>query len=189
MTQRMFAAVVLGLFLGISGPAKAQYHFTTYDVPGSTRTAVNGNSPHAIAGEFDDADGNTHGFVLSNGVFTEIDVPAQQSLPASTGSMRTASSQESTSMPAARSTAISEARRASSRRSPARRGPHAGRVPQRARRGRGSLPRCKGPDASRLHLEQGCLHHVRRARLGATARDGGLRDQRPRRGRGRLRNR
>ena len=44
-------------------------------MPGSTRTAVNGNSPHAIAGEFDDADGNTHGFVLSKGDFTTIDVP------------------------------------------------------------------------------------------------------------------
>ena len=51
------------------------YHFTTYDVSGSTRTAVNGNSPNAIAGEFDDAGGNTHGFVLSNGVLTQIDVP------------------------------------------------------------------------------------------------------------------
>ena len=71
----MLAAVALGLFLGVPGPAKAQYDFTTIDVPGSTRTAVNGNSTHAIAGEFDDADGNTHGFVLSKGVYTPIDVP------------------------------------------------------------------------------------------------------------------
>ena len=78
-TQRLYAAVALGLFLGVPGPAKAQYNFTTYDVPGSTRTAVNGNSPHAIAGEFDDADGNTHGFVLSNGVYTTIDVPGSVS--------------------------------------------------------------------------------------------------------------
>src|SRR5689334_17064518 len=75
MTQRLFATVTMGLFLALPGLAKAQYHFTTYDVPGSTRTAVNGNSPYAIAGEFDDVGGNTHGFVLSNGVFTEIDVP------------------------------------------------------------------------------------------------------------------
>jgi probable HAF family extracellular repeat protein len=74
MTQNLLTPVVLGLLLGMSGPANAQYRFTTYDVPGSSRTAVNGNSPHAIAGEFDDADG-THGFVLSNGAFTEIDVP------------------------------------------------------------------------------------------------------------------
>ena len=70
-TQRMLATVALGLFLAAPGLAKAQYNFTTYDVPGSTRTAVNANSTHAIAGEFDDADGNTHGFVLSNGVFTQ----------------------------------------------------------------------------------------------------------------------
>ncbi len=75
MTQRLFATVALGLFLAIPGAARAQYHFTTYDVPGSTRTAVNGNSPHAIAGEFDDTIGNTHGFVLSNCDFTQIDVP------------------------------------------------------------------------------------------------------------------
>jgi hypothetical protein len=74
-TQRLFATVALGLFLAAPGPAQAQYNFTTYDVPGSTRTAVNGSSPHAIAGEFDDADGNTHGFVLSNGVLTQVDVP------------------------------------------------------------------------------------------------------------------
>ena len=90
-TQKLFATVVLGLFLGFQGPARAQFDFTQIDVPGSTRTAVNGNSPHAIAGEFDDADGNTHGFVLSNGVYTTIDVPARSS-PVSTGSTRTARS-------------------------------------------------------------------------------------------------
>ena len=56
-TRRTLATVALGLCLGFPGLAKAQYTFTTYDVPGSTRTAVNGNSPHAIAGEFDDASG------------------------------------------------------------------------------------------------------------------------------------
>ena len=30
MTQRSFAAVALGLFLGFPGPAKAQFNFTTY---------------------------------------------------------------------------------------------------------------------------------------------------------------
>ena len=74
-TRRILATVALGLFLGFPGLAKAQFNFTTYDVPGSTRTAVNESSPHAIAGEFDDASGNTHGFVLSSGVFTQIDVP------------------------------------------------------------------------------------------------------------------
>ena len=74
-TQKMLAAVALGLLLGIPGLAKAQFDFTTIDVPDATSTAANGNSTHEIAGEYDDADGNTHGFVLSKGVFTPIDVP------------------------------------------------------------------------------------------------------------------
>jgi hypothetical protein len=78
-TERMFATVAMGLFLALPGPAKARYSFTTYDAPGSTRTAVNGNSPHAIAGEFDDAGGNQHGFVLWNGIYTTIDVPGSVS--------------------------------------------------------------------------------------------------------------
>src|SRR3989442_9065644 len=76
MRQKMFAAMALGLLLGVPGLAKAQYDFTTVDVPGATsNTEVNGNSPHAIAGQFDDAAGNTHGFVLTGGVFVQIDVP------------------------------------------------------------------------------------------------------------------
>ena len=39
-TQRLFATVALGLFLALPGPTRAQYHFTTYDVPGSTRTTL-----------------------------------------------------------------------------------------------------------------------------------------------------
>ena len=74
-TQRMLVPVALCLLMGVPGSAEAQYAFTPIDVPGSTRTAANGNSPNAIAGEFDDAAGNTHGFVLSKGVFTPIDVP------------------------------------------------------------------------------------------------------------------
>jgi probable HAF family extracellular repeat protein len=74
-TQRFFAIVGLGLVLAVPKPAKAQYNLIPIDVPGATSTAANGNSTHAIAGQYDDADGNTHGFVLSNGSFTRIDVP------------------------------------------------------------------------------------------------------------------
>ena len=35
----------------------------------------NGNSENALAGQFDDAGGNTHGFVLRNRVYTTIDKP------------------------------------------------------------------------------------------------------------------
>ena len=74
-TQRLLAATALGLFLVAPGLAKAQFDFTTIDVPGAASTAVNGNCPNAIAGEFNDADGNTHGFVLSKGAYATIDVP------------------------------------------------------------------------------------------------------------------
>jgi len=63
------------MLLSVPGLTQAQYSFTTIDVPNSTATAVNGNSPNAIAGQFDDSDGNTHGFVLNNGSFATIDVP------------------------------------------------------------------------------------------------------------------
>src|SRR5436190_329182 len=74
-TRRMLAAMVFGLVLGAPGAARAQFDFTTFDVPGAASTAVNGNSTTAIVGEFDDEDGNTHGFVFSKGVFTQIDGP------------------------------------------------------------------------------------------------------------------
>jgi probable HAF family extracellular repeat protein len=79
MIQKKLAALALalGLLLGTPGlpAAGANFNFTTIDVPHSTRTAANGDSTHAIAGEFDDAGGITHGFVLSGGVYTTIDVP------------------------------------------------------------------------------------------------------------------
>ena len=93
---KTLAAVVLGLVLSIPGLAKAQFDFTTIDVPGSTSTAANGNSTHEIAGEYVDADGKTHGFVLSKGVFTTIDVLGAGLLLASTESTRPASSLELT---------------------------------------------------------------------------------------------
>ena len=46
----------MALLLGAPGSAGAQYAFVTVDVPGSTRTAVNGDSTNALAGEFDDAE-------------------------------------------------------------------------------------------------------------------------------------
>ncbi|HJZ76441.1 MAG TPA: hypothetical protein VKE51_32120, partial [Vicinamibacterales bacterium] len=41
-----------------------RFAFETIDVPGATLTSADGNSTHAISGEFDDAAGK-HGFVLS----------------------------------------------------------------------------------------------------------------------------
>lgn len=52
-----------------------QFSFETIDIPGATRTAANGLSEDKLAGEFDDADGNTHGFKLGKHSFKQIDVP------------------------------------------------------------------------------------------------------------------
>ena len=50
--------------------------YTTLDVPGALLTVAEGiNDPGQIGGLYVDADGNQHGFVLSNGVYTTIDVP------------------------------------------------------------------------------------------------------------------
>jgi probable HAF family extracellular repeat protein len=68
-------AVALGLLLGVPGLASAEYAFTRIDVPEATVTYANGNTTHRIVGEFDDEDGNTHGFVLSKGVFARFDAP------------------------------------------------------------------------------------------------------------------
>jgi uncharacterized membrane protein len=84
--QRKFGllAPIVGLLVGIPGFAKADVNFTfnTIDVPlcgpsknaTCPRTAVNGNSTNAIVGEFDDDMNppNTHGFILSGGVYTQI---------------------------------------------------------------------------------------------------------------------
>jgi uncharacterized membrane protein len=74
-TRRMLTPVALALALTLPGIASAQFDFTTIDFPDSTRTAANAISTHEVVGEFDDADGNTHGFVLSKGTYTQIDVP------------------------------------------------------------------------------------------------------------------
>src|SRR5262245_2001904 len=55
-------------------PGGLRFAFETIDVPGATRTSADGNSTHAIGGDFDDAAGNTHGFVSSGGAFTQFDV-------------------------------------------------------------------------------------------------------------------
>jgi probable HAF family extracellular repeat protein len=77
--QNMFLSVTLSLVISIPGLANAAFNFTTIDVPGSSKTIANGNSTNKIAGEYDDANGYTHGFILSKGVYTTIDVPSAAS--------------------------------------------------------------------------------------------------------------
>ncbi|MEO7319762.1 MAG: hypothetical protein ABIZ56_12300, partial [Chthoniobacteraceae bacterium] len=73
--QKLLSVVTLGLLLGLPGLAQAQYLFTPIDVPGALSTGANANSTKDIAGQFDDAAGNRHGFILSKGSFNTIDIP------------------------------------------------------------------------------------------------------------------
>ena len=70
------AAVVLaGLALAAPRPATAQYAFTTIDVPGAVSTDLIGFTTQTMVGDFADAEGNTHGWLLTKGEFTQFDVP------------------------------------------------------------------------------------------------------------------
>jgi probable HAF family extracellular repeat protein len=81
MTLRTLPAMVLGLLVLFGGPGRAwaqtQYVIKTIDAPDELEVKAllaNGNTPHKIVGEFDDANG-THGFVRSEGSFKQFDVP------------------------------------------------------------------------------------------------------------------
>ena len=67
------AAVVLA-GLALAGPVLAapqpetrHYVFTTVDFPGATGTEVLGFNSQTLVGDFADADGNTHGWLLRHG--------------------------------------------------------------------------------------------------------------------------
>src|SRR6516165_2430852 len=68
--EKKLMAMALGLLLGLPGLAKAdvKFGFSKIDVviPGVivSGTAANANSPNAIAGEYDDGGGKTHGFIF-----------------------------------------------------------------------------------------------------------------------------
>lgn len=77
---KWLGSVALGLAIGPVAAARAQvvYTFTTINDPnataGSTRIFGVGNSG-AVAGNYSDAQGNSHGFAYSNGTYTTIDYP------------------------------------------------------------------------------------------------------------------
>jgi uncharacterized membrane protein len=53
-----------------------EYRFVRIDVPNTTATLVQGiNARGDIVGRYDDSEGNTHGFLLRQGVFSTIDFP------------------------------------------------------------------------------------------------------------------
>jgi uncharacterized membrane protein len=73
----MAAVVLAGFALAAPRPATAQYAFTTIDVPAATGTEVLGFTPRITVGDFIDAGGNNHGWLLSTigGTFQQFDVP------------------------------------------------------------------------------------------------------------------
>ena len=77
---RALCVLALGLVLTLPGKAKADYIFTRYDVPGSTSTNpqyAGINDSGQIVGRYTDADGTSHGYLLSGigGTLTTLDVP------------------------------------------------------------------------------------------------------------------
>jgi len=70
----LLTPALAAMLAALAGTAHAQYTFYTIDAPGAVSTSANSNSTHEIAGEFDDANGDTHGFVLNKGQFAIIDI-------------------------------------------------------------------------------------------------------------------
>ena len=76
------AAVLAGLALAEPvlagpGPKTTHYTFTSVDFPGSVYTDLLGFTPETMVGQFIDAGGSTHGWLLSphHGTFQQFDVP------------------------------------------------------------------------------------------------------------------
>ena len=77
MERVLYSLIALGLILGSAVQTKAEFVFTTIDVPGSSQTEASGiNNSSQIVGDYNsNVDGGTHGFLLSGGGYTTIDVP------------------------------------------------------------------------------------------------------------------
>src|SRR5437588_7536593 len=73
----MAAVVLAGLAMAAPRPATAQYAFTIIDVPGAASTDLVGFTGKTMVGDFVDAEGNNHGWLLSaqSGNFLQYDVP------------------------------------------------------------------------------------------------------------------
>src|SRR5713226_9654823 len=71
----MAAVVLAGLAMAAPRPATAQYAFTIVDVPGATSTDLVGFTGDTMVGDFNDAEGNTHGWLFSatSGKFQQFD--------------------------------------------------------------------------------------------------------------------
>jgi probable HAF family extracellular repeat protein len=78
-TPATLAGMALGLgLLGASGPARAQYAYKQINVPGALSTYADGNTMRRVVGEFEDENHDWHGFVQTDGVFEQFDVPGAE---------------------------------------------------------------------------------------------------------------
>jgi probable HAF family extracellular repeat protein len=83
MLRKSISASLIGLALPLSGllllpesSAAQSFNFYTIDVPSSILTTAFGINPGgSVVGTYNDAGGVQHGFLLSGGQFTTIDVP------------------------------------------------------------------------------------------------------------------
>ncbi len=74
--KRLLLGTALGLFLGVTGQAKADYMFRRLDPPDSSRTEALGiNSYGHIVGNYEDGNHIRHGFLLIGDCYTPFDVP------------------------------------------------------------------------------------------------------------------
>src|SRR6266849_8407433 len=74
--KRLLLGTALGLFLGVTGQAKADYMFRRLDPPDSSRTEALGiNSYGHIVGNYEDVNHIRHGFLLIGDCYTPFDVP------------------------------------------------------------------------------------------------------------------
>jgi probable HAF family extracellular repeat protein len=73
----MAAVVLAGLAMAAPQSASAQYAFTIIDVPGAANTDLVGFTAKTMVGDFNDAEGNMHGWLFSatSGGFQQFDVP------------------------------------------------------------------------------------------------------------------
>lgn len=80
--KKLIATALVSLLLALPGVAKADFTFTTVDVPLapppsklSADTEINGNSRLGVVGQYTDVGGVIHGFTYNGSTFTTIDAP------------------------------------------------------------------------------------------------------------------
>jgi hypothetical protein len=77
MKQFLYGLAAWGLLVGLPGLAKAQYNYTTLEVPGAASTSALGiNASGQIVGSYDAGDRMPHSFLLDvDGSYTTLDPP------------------------------------------------------------------------------------------------------------------